>query len=259
MIMGDRAKQELDSAAHSVLSNADIADRLASLTQFLSSQQENPYKIKAYQRAAGRIRDLSESLDELVRDGEDLTQFPGIGAAIASAIREIVTTGTLGKLQTLRGQATPALADMSRHPRLDPKRVMRIYKKLCISSVEELRGRLESGEIAMLFGSRMEQHIRRVLPKRTPSCCTAPMTCARWSKNFSWELAPYAAPRWPAITGVGLRLSRNLSSSSRRRIFPAVVARMQRYGGRTALVTSGQDHASFSLCSGILLRLQTRW
>jgi len=31
---------------------------------------------------------------------------------------------------------------------------------------------------------------------------------------------------------------------------------MQRYGGRTPLVTSGQDHASFSLSSGILLRLQ---
>jgi DNA polymerase (family 10) len=38
--------------------------------------------------------------------------------------------------------------------------------------------------------------------------------------------------------------------------FPAVVARMQRYGGRTPLVSSGNDHAVFSLSSGLLLRLQ---
>jgi DNA polymerase (family 10) len=38
--------------------------------------------------------------------------------------------------------------------------------------------------------------------------------------------------------------------------FPAVVARIQRYGGRTPLVSSGKDHAVFSLSSGLLLRLQ---
>src|ERR1700681_1594579 len=79
-----------------VLSNAEIADRLASLAQLLSTQKENPYKVKAYRRAAGAIRTLSESLDELVREDADLTRYAGIGEAIASAIREIVLTGTLG-------------------------------------------------------------------------------------------------------------------------------------------------------------------
>lgn len=59
--MASRAHQENESAPP-VLSNAEIADRLASLAQLLSSQKENPYKIKAYQRAAARIRNLSEAL-----------------------------------------------------------------------------------------------------------------------------------------------------------------------------------------------------
>ena len=130
-----------------VLSNAEIADRLASLAQLLSTQKENPYKVKAYRRAAAHIRNLPESLDEMVRREEDLTQFSGIGAAIASAIREIVTTGTLTKLERLRGEATPAVAELSAHPRLDPRRVMRVYKKLNISSLSELRQRIESGEV----------------------------------------------------------------------------------------------------------------
>src|SRR5690242_244066 len=92
------------------LSNAETADRLASLAQLLSTQKENPYKIKAYQRAAARVRTLSESVDELVRDESDLTEYPGIGKAISGAIQEIVETGTLGKLEKLRSQASPELA-----------------------------------------------------------------------------------------------------------------------------------------------------
>jgi len=75
-------------------SNAEIADHLTSVAQLLSIQEENRYKIKAYMRAAARIRTLSESVDELVRDDADLTAYAGSGDAIASAIREIVMTGT---------------------------------------------------------------------------------------------------------------------------------------------------------------------
>ena len=71
------------------LSNADIADRLASLAQLLSTQKENPFKVKAYRRAAAKVRTLSESVDELVRDGSDLTEFAGIGAAIKALTRVI--------------------------------------------------------------------------------------------------------------------------------------------------------------------------
>src|SRR5258706_303105 len=154
---------EAGRASSQVLSNAEIADRLASLAQLLSAQKENPYKIKAYQRASATIRMLSESLDELVRDDADLTAYAGIGEAIASAIREVVLTGTLRKLEALRAQARPLLASISLHPRLDPKRVLRVYKKLGIASVEELRERLESGEIEKTIGLRMAQHVRQGL------------------------------------------------------------------------------------------------
>ena len=69
------------SSAPTVVSNAEIADRLASLAQLLSTQKENPYKVKAYRRAAASIRTLSESIDGLVREDADLTRFPGIGEA----------------------------------------------------------------------------------------------------------------------------------------------------------------------------------
>jgi DNA polymerase (family 10) len=48
------------------LTNAEIADRLSTLAQLLSMEKANPYKIKAYRRAADTIRGLGESVDELV-------------------------------------------------------------------------------------------------------------------------------------------------------------------------------------------------
>jgi len=90
--------------AYNLISNAEIADRLASLAQLLSAQKENPYKIKAYQRAAAKIRALPESIQELVREDVDLTTYAGIGEAISGAIQEIVRTGTLGKLEKVKSE-----------------------------------------------------------------------------------------------------------------------------------------------------------
>src|SRR6185503_20489648 len=81
------------------LSNAEIAKVLLGLAQLLSVQKENPFKIRAYRRAAKAIVNLSESIDELVRGDSDLTAIPGIGKSISGVIREIVQRG--GALQLL--------------------------------------------------------------------------------------------------------------------------------------------------------------
>jgi len=76
-----------------------------------------------------RIRDLSQSLDKMVRADQDGTHSSGIAQAISNAIQENHETGTLVtlvKLQKLRQQSSPINVDMSQHPRLDPRRVMRV-------------------------------------------------------------------------------------------------------------------------------------
>lgn len=238
-----------------VLSNAEIADRLASLAQLLSSQKENPYKVRAYQRAAAKIRTLSESLYELVHEEDDLTRYAGIGEAIASAIREVVQTGTLRKLETLRAQASPALASITRFPRLDPKRVLRIYKKLGISSVDELRMRLESGEIERVLGLRMAQHLRQGLTETHAMLLYRADGLRDAVADFL--LGPCAVRR-AEVAGECRRrceVIEELAFVIETGDFPGVIARLQRYGGRTPLISSGKDNAVFALSAGVLLRV----
>jgi DNA polymerase (family 10) len=246
----------MESSTEQILSYADIADRLASLAQLLSTQKENPFKVKAYRRAAANIRLLSESLDELVREGADLTAFAGIGAAIGSTIREIVLTGTLRKLEALRSQASPELAEISAHPRLDPRRVLRVYKKLRIASIAALRERLESGEIEQVLGLRMAQHIRQGL------------TETRAILLYKAEDLRVAVEEF-LITRCGVRCA-EVVGAYRRRVevieeldflietddFPSVVGKLERYGGRTPLLSASQDTAVFALSAGIALRIE---
>jgi DNA polymerase (family X) len=252
----DEPLERRSSDTGTVLSNAEIADRLASLAQLLSAQKDNPYKVKAYHRAAVRIRNLPESLDEMVHREEDLTQFAGIGAAIASAIREIVTTGTLAKLERLRGEVPPAIAELSAHPLLDPNRVMRVYKKLNISSLAELRQRIESGEIDKVLGNRMAQHIQQGLTETHAMLLYRADDLRELIEEFLLSACQVRRAEAAGDYRRRVEVVEELVFVIETDDFPNVVARLQHYGGRTPLVDAGKDHAVFALSSGILLRLQ---
>ena len=245
-----------DMQALPALSNSEIADRLESLAQLLSTQKENPYKVKAYRRAAASIRTLSESIDELVREESDLTRFEGIGDAINGAIREIVLTGSLGKLEKLRSEASPALASISAYPRLDPKRVVRIYKKLEISSVDELREQLESGAIEKALGQRMAQHVRQGLTETHGMLLYRADVLRDAVEEF---LLAKCGVRRADVVGDYRRRAEiigDLEFIIDTDDFHSVVSRLQRYGGRTPLVSSSKDTALFTLSSGIQLRVK---
>ena len=192
----------------------------------------------------------------MVRREEDLTQFSGIGAAIASAIREIVTTGTLAKLEKLRGEASPAVAELSEHPRLDPRRVMRVYKKLNIRSLGELRQRIESGEVKKVFGNRMMQHIRQGLTETHAMLLYRADDLRERIEEFLLSTCHVSRAESAGDYRRRVEVIEELVFVIETDDFPDVVERLQRYGGRTPLVHGDADHASFALGSGILLHVQ---
>ena len=207
----------------------------------------------AQRQESGR---LSESLDDLVREDADLTQFPGIGEAIASAIREIVLTGKLRKLETLRGQAAPEVARLADYPRLDPKRVLRVYKKLKISSIEELREKLESGEIESSLGLRMAQHVRQGLTEAHAMLLYRADGLRDSIEQFLFEKCGVKTAQVVGACRRRVEVIDELAFVIQTDDFTSVVRRMQRYGGRTALLESSAAGAVFALAAGITLRLR---
>jgi DNA polymerase (family X) len=238
------------------LSNADIADRLSSLAQLLTVKGDNPYKIRAYRRAAATIRGLGQSVDELVRRDSDLTTYAGIGNAIAHAVREIVLEGRLGSLEKLRAEVPPEVVAINQNPRLDPTRVLRIYKKLGISSISELRQALDSGQIDEAFGPRMAQHVRQGLVESNAILLFHAHSLVAAIQHFLLKQCNAVRAIAAGDYRRCVEVIDNFDFVVETAEFHATAEAFQRFGGRTPMLELSRKSATFALPSGPLLRLE---
>jgi DNA polymerase (family X) len=246
-----------------VMTNADIAQRLAAMGQLLAARGENPFKVKAYRRAAETITGLPESIDALVRADADLTVFSGIGKGIAGALREIVLSGSLAQLDTLRAAVAPEVAELSAHPKLNPQRVLEVYKKLKISSLAALQEKLENGEAAKKLHPRTLQHLRTALSDDHERLLIDADALVAEIKRF---LASLPGVKRVEATGEVRRRVETIGGLSFLLVaddFDAVVKAFQGYGGRAKLVSEDAGRASFEIPAGIGVTLEAapagRW
>jgi DNA polymerase (family 10) len=141
--------------------NSDIADIFNAVADLLDIEGANRYRVRAYRNAARTISTLSRNVSEMVEEGEDLTDLPGIGEDLAGKIEEIVKTGDLKQLEKVEQRTPPALAKMLDVAGLGPKRVQTIYEDLGVTTMAELREAAEQGKIRDLhgLGEKTEQKI----------------------------------------------------------------------------------------------------
>ena len=73
--------------------NADIAAQFNRMADLLEIEGANPFRVRAYRRAAPTIEDLPHSVADMIAGGEDLDELPGIGPDLAARSGEICATG----------------------------------------------------------------------------------------------------------------------------------------------------------------------
>ena len=133
--------------------NAEIAERFRRYADLLEIQGgANPFRIRAYRNAARVVAGWPRGMAELVAEGQDLDELPGIGTELAAKIETMVRTGSLPQLVQLETRVPRALADMLKLPGLGPKRVQRLYFELGIRSFEDLKRALRTGALKAVPG-----------------------------------------------------------------------------------------------------------
>lgn len=144
------------------LHNADIAAIFGEIADLLEIEDANPFRIRAYRRAAQVLGELGRDLRQMLADGEDLTALPGIGDDLAAKIREIVETGHCAQLDRLHGELPPAIAELLHIPGLGSKRVRALWHDLDVQTTEQLCRAARDGRIRALpgFGEKTERRIR---------------------------------------------------------------------------------------------------
>ena len=142
------------------MKNKEVANIFNKVAALLEIKGDNPYRIRAYQKAAQTIEALTADVEELAKQGK-LEKLPGIGPDLASKIKEILKTGTLPLYEELKKDVPLILLNFLEIPGLGPKKVKVLYEKLGITNIEELERACKAHKIAKLpgFGWKTEENI----------------------------------------------------------------------------------------------------
>ena len=146
------------------MTNLELAWALAEMGDLLELKGEEPFKVRAYHRAARSLENLEEEASALHARGA-LEEIPGVGKNLAKKIAELLTTGHSTFLDNLRQEIPPALLAMLAIPGLGSRSIRQIHQGLGITTLAELEKAAREKRIRTLpgLGSKTELAILRGL------------------------------------------------------------------------------------------------
>lgn len=149
-----------------IMSNSDVARifyKMAALSQFLD---ENPFKTRAYEKAARNIEGLDVDIKQIASKGK-LETIPGIGKAIAKKVMEIIETGTCKRYEEMKGEVPVDIFQMLDIPNIGPKTIQLVHKHLGITTLDELERAAIEHKLRRLprMGVKQEEKILRAIQR----------------------------------------------------------------------------------------------
>ncbi len=148
-------------------SNRDIAAALYELAELtrLEAGSSQGFKARAYEKAAGAIRDHPAPLDDM--DPADMLAIEGLGRATVDKVTQLVETGTITQLEKLRAQYPPGFVQLTRIPGVGPKTAVLLLKELEVRNVDDLRAAIAAERVRELpgLGPKSEEKMARSIER----------------------------------------------------------------------------------------------
>jgi DNA polymerase (family 10) len=141
--------------------NSEVADLLQEYADLLRISGGDQFRARNYEKAAKSVAGYSGDVGTLSE--ADLRKIPGVGQSIAAKIIQYRRTGTITELEDLRASVPDGVRALTSIPALGPRRALRLYHELGISSIDELAAAIEADRLHGLkgFGARSEERLRR--------------------------------------------------------------------------------------------------
>jgi DNA polymerase (family 10) len=140
--------------------NRQIAALLHEIADLLDIKGENPFRVRSYRVAAESVENNGQGVAEMVGKGEDLKDLPGVGAGIASKIREIIDSGDCAYHKELLLEVPAGLLELLKIPGLGPKGVSLVWRKLGVASAADLEAAIADGRFRTLPGMKEKKEAR---------------------------------------------------------------------------------------------------
>lgn len=125
------------------------------MADFLEIQGGNPFRIRAYRKAADNIAALEEDIAVRGQKGA-LETIPGIGTDLARKIGEILATGTFVEYEKVKKSVPEGVLELMRVPSIGPKKAKLFYDTFKVVSLGGLKRAALDGKMLRLPGVRQK-------------------------------------------------------------------------------------------------------
>lgn len=139
--------------------NQEVSKMFNDIADILEIRGDNPFRIRAYRRAAQNIDSMPKDVAAMSLD--DLHKIPGIGADLAAKIHEYAQSGRLEFFDELKKEVPAGVIGLLSVPGLGPKTAKLLFDKLHIKDIDELEMHAKEGSLKGLPGiqARTESNI----------------------------------------------------------------------------------------------------
>ena len=119
------------------MDNQQVSALFNDIANFLALQDDDPFRVRAYRRAAHTIGNLGESLRHIAQRNA-LEEVPGIGKTLAKEIHEWLEMGTVRYHERLKSTVPEGLLPLLHLPSLTGERVRTLWRTHDITSMSQL-------------------------------------------------------------------------------------------------------------------------
>jgi DNA polymerase (family 10) len=133
------------------MKNFEVARCFDLMADLLELKSENPFRIRAYRRAAQNLEALTEDVEALARE-ERLDEIPGVGADLAGKIVEYLRTGRMKDLEAARKGIPAGVVELMNVPGIGPKTARLLHEKEGIKDIARLEALARAGKLRGLPG-----------------------------------------------------------------------------------------------------------
>ncbi|MEU1592563.1 DNA polymerase/3'-5' exonuclease PolX [Streptomyces sp. NPDC005708] len=139
--------------------NEEVEALLQEYADLISITGGDAFKVRAYEKAARAIGGHPADISRL--DPDALRDIPNVGRSIAEKVAEYLRTGTMAVVEERRARIPAGVRELITIPTLGPKKALRLYEDLHISSVNELAAAIDADALRDLkgFGEKTQENI----------------------------------------------------------------------------------------------------
>jgi DNA polymerase (family 10) len=144
-------------------SNLGVAESFNEIADLLEIMGQNPFKVRAYRRAAEAIAGLDEPALALL--ARDPGAIPGIGESLRAKVEEMESCGRIEYLERLRAEVPSAILALIEVPGIGPKTAWKLYESLGVEDEASLLAAARAQKIRSLpgFGEKTEANIIKAI------------------------------------------------------------------------------------------------